>query len=94
MTKHEIRARVLTEWSHRNCKFFPGDTVEVRACHSSESNVIRGRVGQEGKVVAVSSADGINIRGDYSRAFTRYYVEFADGQCSGIHSHYLAKCDK
>ena len=98
MKKNEITALVLTSWDHPRCKFYPGDTVV--ACVSAYHNVpktLSDRKGQTGKVFAVSSPDGINIRGSrYSRGynermFTRYYVEFSDGECYGFHSHYLKK---
>ena len=50
--------------------------------------------GKKGKVVAVTCAQDGNIRGVSSsartnRQFTRYYVEFDNGQCVGYHSHHL-----
>ena len=50
--------------------------------------------GQRGKVVAVSCAKDGNIRGRsvtgfFNRQYTRYYVEFVNGQCVGYHSHHL-----
>ena len=50
--------------------------------------------GRRGKIVAVTCAQDGNIRGVSSsgwghRQFTRYYVEFDDGQCVGYHSHHL-----
>lgn len=50
--------------------------------------------GRKGKIVAVTCAPDGNIRGMSSsgytnRQYTRYYVEFDDGQCVGYHSHHL-----
>jgi hypothetical protein len=51
-------------------------------------------IGKKGTVMAVSCADDGKIRGRsangyFPRAFTRYYVEFDNGDCVGYHSHHL-----
>ena len=69
-TPQDIKARVMTRWSHKNCKFQPGDHAEVnanviprewvghdgtiRAGSSYVSQVKQRRVGRVGRVVAVS----------------------------------------
>ena len=69
-TPQDIKARVMTRWNHKNCKFQPGDHAEVNAQvlprdyvrqdgsigqgHSYVSNIKQRRVGRVGQVVAVS----------------------------------------
>lgn len=51
-----------------------------------------------GKVIAVSCTPDGKIRGipanGYARQFTRYYVEFPNGDVIGYHSHHLEKREK
>lgn len=77
-TPQDIKARVMTRWNHKNCKFQPGDLAEVNVnviprdwCYrgrivpgrSYVSQVKQRRVGRVGRVVAVSCLpDGRRIR--------------------------------
>ena len=101
-TKEEIKAKVLFDWNHHNCKLLPGDECMVTQL-GSERNIryLRKTLNKHGKVVAVSSPDGKKIRGEYNgrwnfgRAYTRYYVMFDEGtpkqHIVGLHSHYIEK---
>lgn len=110
-TSHDIRARVTTQWKHPNCKFQPGDYAEVSAQvlprqyvkmdggiadgHSHVSRKKQSRVGQVGRVIAVSCLPDGRIRnnefrtGQSTRMFTRYYVQFKDQEILGYDSHHL-----
>lgn len=64
--------------------------------HSYVSHKKQARVGQIGVVVAVSCInDGTRrIRGDgrhHSRMYTRYYIQFRDGEIMGYDSHHLRR---
>jgi len=77
-TPQDIKATVKTWWTHKNCKFQPGDHAEVSAQvlpreyvkmdggigngHSYVSNVKQRRVGRVGRVVAVSCTRAGHIR--------------------------------
>ena len=74
----QIKATVKTDWSHKNCKFQPGDRVEVsaqvlprdwvgtdgtiKAGRSYVSRRKQRRVGRVGEVVAVSCLPNGRIR--------------------------------
>ena len=111
-TLHDIKARVTARWSHKNCKFQRGDHAEVTAQvlprqyvkmdggigegHSYVSKKKQTRVGQIGRVVAVSCLPDGRIRSDFasatrggaSRMYTRYYIQFRDGEILGYDSHH------
>ena len=76
-TLHDIKARVTTRWTHKNCKFQPGDHAEVSAQvlprewvherrivpgRSYVSQVKQRRVGRVGTVIAVSCLKSGKIR--------------------------------
>lgn len=110
---HDIRARVTARWKHNNCKFQRGDYAEVTAQvlprqyvkmsggigdgHSYVSRKKQARVGQIGRVVAVSCLNNGRIRSNHmsvsrggaSRMYTRYYIQFRDGEILGYDSHHL-----
>ena len=106
---HDIKARVTARWKHKNCKFQRGDYAEVNFNvlprqyvkmdggigdgHSHVSKKKQTRVGQIGRVVAVSCLPDGRIRGDgypgLSRMYTRYYIQFKDGEILGYDSHHL-----
>ena len=108
-TLHDIRARVTARWKHPNCKFQRGDYAEVTAQvlprqyvkmsggigdgHSHVSHKKQRRVGQIGRVVAVSCLKNGRIRSHNfdtpSRMYTRYYIQFKDGEILGYDSHHL-----
>ena len=109
---HDIRARVTARWNHPKCKFQRGDYAEVSAQvlprqyvkmdggigdgHSYVSRTKQSRVGQVGRVIAVSCLPNGRIRsndygrnGQPTRMFTRYYIQFKDGEILGYESHHL-----
>ena len=109
---HDIQARVTARWKHPKCKFQRGDYAEVSAQvlprqyvkmdggigdgHSYVSKYKQRRVGQVGRVVAVSCLPNGRIRsndwgrdGCPTRMFTRYYIQFKDGEILGYESHHL-----
>ena len=91
----QIKARVVYNWNHPNHKFLPGDEVKVSYVLETESKVLQSRKGQTGKVIARSATSSGTARGGKDswcgRAFTRYYVQFNDGEINGYHSHYIEK---
>ena len=97
MKLENIRAKVSFDWrGTKNVKFQPLDKVQLTFTTTHDSKLIRMREGDIGKVVAVSVAGDGKIRGKsksgrFERQFTRYYVEFEDGEVFGIHSHLLTK---
>lgn len=112
---HDIKARVTARWKHPNCKFQRGDYAEVTAQvlprqyvkmdggigegHSYVSKKKQTRVGQIGRVIAVSCLPDGRIRsndmshrsGGVTRMFTRYYIQFRDGEIMGYESHHLKR---
>jgi hypothetical protein len=101
MKTSEITAKILKEWSHPRCKFYPGDKVRIEGKHITAYDEQRYQKydGMEGTIVAVTCKNG-SIRGTEKigkynltcrRQYTKYYVEFADGNCIGLHSHYYEK---
>lgn len=109
-TLHDIRARVTARWKHKNCKFQLDDYAEVSAQvlprqyvkmgggigdgHSYVSRKKQQRVGQIGRVRAVSCTRSGKIRGDgvrQSRMYTKYYIQFKDGEILGYDSHHLRR---
>jgi len=100
----DIKAVVKFNWNHHNCKFSPGDRVVVnedgRRLYNSDN--IRKRVGTHGNILAVTVGSDGNIRTktkrnedhricQRERMYTRYYVQFNDGEIIGIHSQHLNK---
>ena len=104
-TLHDIRARVTARWKHPNCKFQRDDYAEVTAQvlprqyvkmdggigdgWSHVSLKKQRRVGQIGRVVAVSCLSNGRIRSHNldtpSRMYTRYYILFSHlWQASGV----------
>lgn len=88
----QIKATVKTDWSHKNCKFQPGDRVEVsaqvlprdwvgtdgtiKAGRSYVSRRKQRRVGRVGEVVAVSCLPNGRIRGDGYPGTSRMYTKY------------------
>lgn len=111
-TLHDIKARVTARWRHKNCKFQRGDHAEVTAQvlprqyvkmdggigagHSYVSQKKQRRVGQVGRVIAVSCMPDGRIRnnrhtsGQSIRMYTRYYIQFNDDVIMGYDSHHLS----
>lgn len=91
----QIKANVVYDWNHPNHKFFPGEKVRVSYVLDTESKVLQSRIGQRGTVIARSSTSSGTARGGvdsiFGRMFTRYYVQFDDGEINGYHSHYIEK---
>ena len=114
-TLHDIKARVTARWKHKNCKFQRDDYAEVSAQvlprqyvkmgggigdgHSYVSKKKQARVGQIGRVRAVSCLKDGRIRSNFasvtrggtSRMYTRYYIQFRDGEILGYDSHHLKR---
>ena len=111
-TLHDIKARVTARWNHPRCKFKCGQFAEVDPSvlprqylkmsggigdgHSYVSKKKQSRVGQLGKVIAVSCLPDGHIRNNSFdrghtaiRMFTRYYIQFRDGEILGYDSHHL-----
>ncbi len=81
----DIKARVKTQWDHRNHKFYPGSYVEVNRQiaprdwvtskgrivdgHSYESKPKQERVGRVGRVVAVTCTPDGKTRGKAGHGF-------------------------
>ena len=94
-SRNEIKANVMYDWNAdaKRTKFGPGDSVKVlnvdyRCDHSSKARLLT--IGKMGKVIAVTTTGNGNIR-SRDRQYTRYYVEFQDGQVHGFHSRFLEK---
>ncbi len=86
MTKDTVKAKVMTNWNHPNCKFLPGLHAIVNEDVNADWNSKRRQSfeGRRGRVFAVSSPDGKRIRGDQTRMYTTYYLEFKDGEVCGF----------
>ena len=100
----DIKAVVKFKWDHPKCKFLPGDRVTVNkyGANTYNSSNIQKRVGTQGNVLAVTVGSDGNIRTktkyneefricQSERMYTRYYVQFNDGEIIGIHSQHLNK---
>ena len=86
-----IKAKVVYNWDHPRHKFFPGDQVKVYNINEIEPNTLKSRLGQSGTVIARSSLEnGLAREGTY-RQWTRYYVQFPDGEINGFFSWYLTR---
>ena len=86
-TKKDIKAKVLTDWNHFNCKFLPDELVKVKNnIAPRESKRLQSFAGQVGKVFAATTQDGKRMRNGTSRQSTRYYVEFSNGEVGGFDS--------
>ena len=86
-TKKDIKAKVLTDWKHFNCKFLPNELVKVNSDIAYwESKRLQSFAGQVGKVFAATTQDGKHMRNGTSRMSTRYYVEFSNGEVGGFDS--------
>ena len=86
-TKKDIKAKVLTDWNHFNCKFLPDQLVKVNNDIAYwESKRLQSFAGQVGKVFAATTQDGKRMRNGTSRQSTRYYVEFSNGEVGGFDS--------
>jgi len=85
MTKDTIKAKVMTNWNHPNCKFLPGLHAIVNEDVNADWNSKRRQSfeGRRGRVIAVSTPDGKHIR-NWTRCYTTYYVEFKNGEVCGF----------
>ena len=87
----EVDAQVLPrQYVRQDGKIAPGS--------SYVSKYKQRRAGQVGEVVAVSCLKDGRIRsndwgryGQPTRMFTRYYIQFSDGEILGYESHHLKK---
>ena len=94
MTKDTIKAKVMFDWNHHNCKFSPGNSAMVNdqvTDNVYNSDRRRSFKGMIGKVIAVSTPDGIRIRGDQRRMYSTYYVEFEGNEVCGFDAMHLDK---
>ena len=92
MTKDTIKANVMFDWKHHNCKFHPGNIAKVNdevINNGYNSNRRRSFKGKIGKIVAVSTPDGKLIRGDGRRMYSTYYVEFDNKEVCGFDACHL-----
>ena len=92
MTKDGIKAKVMFDWNHHNCKFRPGNLAKVNEevdNNGYNSNRRRSFKNKVGIVIAVSTPDGKRIRGDGSRMYTNYYVQFANKEVCGFDACHL-----
>ena len=89
-TKKDIKANIITDWNHFNCKFLPGDYVMVSKTISKsghyESKRLQSFAAHVGRVFAASSPDGKRMRDGTHRQWTKYYVEFDNGEVGGFDS--------
>jgi len=88
-TKKDIKAKTITDWNHFNCKFLPDEKVIVSKTISKsghyESKRLQSFAGQVGRVFAASTPDGKHMRA-FNRQWTKYYVEFSNGEVGGFDS--------
>ena len=93
-TKKDIKANIITDWNHFNCKFLPGDYVMVSKTISKsghyESKRLQSFAAHVGRVFAASTPDGKRMRG-WNRQWTKYYVEFDNGEVGGFDSLNITK---
>ena len=95
MKRDQIKAVVSYDWNDKKrCKHYPGDKVIVvgRNITSMNEQHLMKHSGKRGIVFAVTVTNDGKIRGhntSYGRAYTKYYVEFEDKACVGLHSHYI-----
>jgi len=93
-TKKDIKAKTITDWNHFNCKFLPGDYVMVSKTISKsghyESKRLQSFAAHVGRVFAASTPDGKRMRG-WNRQWTKYYVEFDNGEVGGFDSLNITK---
>ncbi len=91
-TSFGITAKIMVKWDHYKAKFQPKQFATVLNVSESLLGSKRkmARVNQTGRVVAVSTPDGIRMRGR-GRESTRYYLQFSDGQVLGYESHHLTR---
>ena len=90
----EVTSQVLPrEWVHQDeC-----GNRRIKAGRTYVSKVKQTRAGQVGKVIAVSCLPDGRIRsneyrrGQSTRMFTRYYIQFRDDTIMGFDSHHLKK---
>lgn len=105
MKRNEVSAIITTDWNQErnwNCKFLPGDRVQVvcedtpyRNMSKTYGKAYAARHGEEGTIWAATCGPDGKLRSRkttwYGRCYTRYYVEFADGTTRGYHSNHLRK---
>jgi len=105
MKRSDIKAVVTYSWSHPRSKFFPGHRVKVdmglsnyytlKNAARTYGKAYAGDHGREGVVIAASCGPDGRLRSRkttwYGRCYTRYYVEFGNGDVRGYHSNHLEK---
>lgn len=88
-------AQVLTDVLAN--EFVAADGKTIKSHHSYVSKRKQSRAGKVGRVIAVSCLKDGRIRsndfrfsgGGVTRMFTRYYIQFSDGEIMGFESHHL-----
>lgn len=105
MRREQITAVITEDWDrirNKNCKFLPGDMVRVdipnfdgKAAYPIYPDNYTKYNGLTGKVFAATCGPDGLLRSKkttwYGRCYTKYYVEFENGDVYGLHSHHLAK---
>jgi|14_taG_2_1085336.scaffolds.fasta_scaffold13677_3 hypothetical protein len=89
----EVTVNVNHEIRNINRVYKYGTSTEKTGASNYSRPYINGN-GKSGKVIAVTCTDDGKIRGMsksgwYPRCYTRYYVEFPNGDVVGYHSHHL-----
>ena len=79
--RQDVKAKVLLDWNHGNCKFYPGQLVKVKNDLADWVNArLQSFKGSMGRVFAATTQDGKRMRNGTSRQQTCYYVEFSNGE--------------
>ena len=97
MKRNEIKAKVRWDWDAKakRMKFAKGARVKWVCTYKYDRQCTK-HLKDTGEIIAVTCVDKIgddglpNIR-DPWRMYTRYYVEFDDGDVVGCHSHHLKR---
>jgi hypothetical protein len=102
MKRSDIKANTISDWSDSRAKFRPNELVRVNVGYIVDNpdytRSYRSHNGQVGVVIAASAASdgrmrGINLNSRTGwrnrRQYTKYYVEFENGDVVGYHSHHL-----
>jgi hypothetical protein len=103
MKREQITAVITEDWNRKrntNCKFIAGDNVRVLIYNytfkdgtTTYPSYYTKYDGMTGKVFAATCGPDGMLRSKkttwYGRAYTKYYVEFENGDVYGLHSHHL-----
>jgi hypothetical protein len=103
MKRNNIKAVITEDWNRKrnyNCKFIAGDTVKVSIGNytykdgtTTYPSYYTKYDGMSGKVFAATCGPDGLLRSRkttwYGRCYTKYYIEFENGDVYGFHSHHL-----